>query len=893
MTDPSAPRPRGLSLTDAVYGLAALAGVLVYFWLLPGQHPDAVADLSLGEEQAIEIAGQYLTESGRSVDSLTAEASFRRAERLLDSLQQDLGRPEAIRLLNSEDGAVFPAYFWQVRWYAEPGPNQRRRSQVYQLYLSQTGAVWDFNNDTQNERVRPDRKALAQVLLPEDVEAANTSLEGISDSTLEATLSFALVDTLAGREGRRSLLSLNEDAQDLTIVLDSLDVVRLARYHLSDTPLLYRSVAFQVDSVDIVRKGDPVATVYFSPEAPLHEQAMQATVVVLPTGAVKDLSMNYNPGASGGPPFINQGIVAVTMGVVYFLLFITFAVLFFRRLIGRTIDVKAALFDGIIIGLVMMAFIVISNEVISTGSDDSFWEVLVAYLIALPFLGGLVALAVFLISGATDSIARPAWPEKLESMALIRQVSLLNQRVGKAFLRGTLLAYALLGVMTLLLAALPTARLAMDRYDTLLEDVRSLVAYNYTLAGWISYVVLALALLGVGSVVYRRIKRAWVVVPAMALIVTLLQAFPQFLMPGPFTWAHTGVFALAVSYCFWRFDFLTAFIMSFFTWALWSAGSGWLVEGSPVFADFVITHGVAAGALVLGTAGIYSRRTGEEQGPYIPPYVSEMAQQERLKREVEIARDVQESFLPRQMPEVGGLDIAAMCLAAYEVGGDYYDFVKIGPGKLAVVVGDVSGKGTQAAFYMTLTKGFVQTLSREGLSPVDVMRRLNTLFCDNVPRGTFISMIYGVFDVEARTFTFARAGHNPVILKRSPSQEPDMVQPTGLAIGLVTGPPFDSTIEERTLNLRIGDVLVFYTDGFSEAMNRVKDQYGDDRLARKVGDVGQHSATEILDAIAEDVHGFVDTAERHDDMTMVVVKLDQGTAYPTTAPAHQHVVAEA
>ena len=277
----------------------------------------------------------------------------------------------------------------------------------------------------------------------------------------------------------------------------------------------------------------------------------------------------------------------------------------------------------------------------------------------------------------------------------------------------------------------------------------------------------------------------------------------------------------------------------------------------------------------------------------MPTYVRELAHQERLKREVEIARSVQESFLPRQMPEVAGLDIAAMCLAAYEVGGDYYDFVKLGPGKLAVVVGDVSGKGTQAAFYMTLTKGFVQALSREGLSPAEVMRRLNTLFCENVTRGTFISMIYGIFDVEARTFTFARAGHNPVILKRSPSQEPDIVQPTGMAIGLVTGAPFDDTIEERTLDLRIGDVLVFYTDGFSEAMNQAKDQYGDDRLARKVGDLGQRSATEILDAVAEDVDHFVEAADPHDDMTMVVVKFGPRAAHTMASQIHEHAVTEA
>ena len=283
---------------------------------------------------------------------------------------------------------------------------------------------------------------------------------------------------------------------------------------------------------------------------------------------------------------------------------------------------------------------------------------------------------------------------------------------------------------------------------------------------------------------------------------------------------------------------------------------------------------LVAGIAVLGFVGVASGRSGREVKEYVPAYIEELAQQERMEHELKLAQQVQTSFLPRKMPDVHGLDIAAMCLPALEVGGDYYDFVEVGPGKLAVAVGDVSGKGIQAAFYMTLAKGFVQTLSRDGRSPADVLRRLNALFCENAPRGTFISMIYGVVDVEARTFSFARAGHNPVILKRSPSQRPELFQPAGMAIGLAAGRRFDEAIEEATLELRPGDALVFYTDGFSEAMNRMKEQYGDDRLARKVGDVGQRPASGILQLVSEDVHHFVQEAGRHDDMTMVVVKLD-------------------
>ena len=883
-----------LTLADGLLALAAIVGAVVYFWLMPTQHPDAAADLRLSEEQVIEKAEQFLAATGHPPDSLFARASFRRYDRLLDSLQQDLGRPGTVQMLQSDEAALLPAYYWYVQWFLEAQRRTRRTPMGYEVYLTQAGDVWGFKTRTGEEPIRPDRKALVQVLAPEDVETANVSLRALSDSTLEDALSFTQTDTLTrdpdGR--RRSLLGLFQEDERPAIVLDSLDAIGLARYHLGDTPLGQSDLGFRVDSVRAATEDDPSMEVHLSAETPLHQQSIGASVTVLPTGTLKHLDVTFNPNPTDDSDTW-EVVVPITLGSTYLLLILTFAVLFFRRLIGRTIDVKAALFDGLIVAVVMAVFIVVSGTFASFDPDDSIWEKILPFLVLLPVLGGLTALGVFLISGATDSIARPAWPEKLETMSLVRQVALVNQRVGAAMLRGTLLAYAVLGLMTVTLVLLPRARIKPDAYDFLLDESLSPLAFNLTIAGWAGYLALALALLGVGSVLYRRFKRGWVVVPGIALVITLFQAFPQFLEPGWFSWILASVFALAVALCFWRYDFLTTFILFFFTWVLWKAGGGWLVEGSPVVIDFVVSHGVAGGALLLGVTGLASNRTGEEQGPYVPPYVQEMTQQERLKSELDVARRVQESFLPRQMPNVAGLDIAAMCLAAYEVGGDYYDFIDIEPGKLAVVVGDVSGKGTQAAFYMTLTKGILQTLSREGFSPAEVMCRLNALFCANVPRGTFISMIYGVFDIEARTFTFARAGHNPVILKRSPSQDPDLVQPTGLAIGLTPGSAFEENIEERTLDLRIGDVLVFYTDGFSEAMNHGKDLYGDDRLANKISDLGKHSANEILHGVAEDVHHFVEGAGRHDDMTMVVVKFDRRVAYIPKVAGRERVVAEA
>ncbi|MFB3133249.1 MAG: PP2C family protein-serine/threonine phosphatase, partial [Rhodothermales bacterium] len=557
------------------------------------------------------------------------------------------------------------------------------------------------------------------------------------------------------------------------------------------------------------------------------------------------------------------------------------------------IDGKAAFLDTAIFGLCMAVMIGFTKGM-NIGSDsNSIWiQVLLTLLVAV-FSGAAVGLFVLIVSGATDSLTRAVWSKKLRSASLVRLGAFRNVFVGRALLRGTSLAFVLLGLVAGFLFLFSGAVLYFQESEFLDELTWQPMAWRAAVSSLHAYLVLALVLLGVGTFVYRFRKQAGFVVGAVVVTMALLQGAPVEFEPVIYDWLISALWGAALGLAYWHFDFLTCFTGFALADLIWSLNEGWLVEGSPAGLDVWLVGLFVIGLVVLGVFGVASGETRRAASEYVPTYITELKHQERLKSELDVARQVQESFLPRRMPNVAGLDIAAMCLAAYEVGGDYYDFVEVGPGKLAVVVGDVSGKGTQAAFYMTLTKGILQTLSREGLSPAEVMRRLNMLFYANAPRGTFISMIYGVFDVEARTFTFARAGHNPVILKRSPSQEPDLVQPTGMAIGLVAGPTFDDTIEERTLDLRIGDVLVFYTDGFSEAMNAAKDQYGDDRLARKVGDVGNRSATEILHAVAEDVHHFVGAADRHDDMTMVVVKLDRSTAHIPAVSDRQRVVAEA
>ena len=231
------------------------------------------------------------------------------------------------------------------------------------------------------------------------------------------------------------------------------------------------------------------------------------------------------------------------------------------------------------------------------------------------------------------------------------------------------------------------------------------------------------------------------------------------------------------------------------------------------------------------------------------------------------------SFLPKENPKIKGIDIASICIPAFEVGGDYYDFIQLSENKFGIIIGDVSGKGTQAAFYMTLTKGFLKALAKQSDSPSEVLSKMNELFYENVERGRFISMIYAVVDLEKKIIKIARAGHNPVIL-HDVSGKVNLISPNGLALGLEKGPLFRKVISEFEEKLEPGKNFIFYTDGFTEAANKKDEEFGVERLSEIAMQNYNKSADEILNEIIKDVQKFIGKAKQHDDMTMVMLKVE-------------------
>ena len=248
-------------------------------------------------------------------------------------------------------------------------------------------------------------------------------------------------------------------------------------------------------------------------------------------------------------------------------------------------------------------------------------------------------------------------------------------------------------------------------------------------------------------------------------------------------------------------------------------------------------------------------------------------ERERMGKELEIGHQVQMKLLPKESPKLSGFDISSICIPAKEVGGDFFDYIRFGKGKLGVAVGDVAGKGVPAAIYMTLTKGALQSYAGDGIFPKDVLGKINSLMYQSIERGAFVSMCYAILDEKMSRILCSRAGHNPAIHYRVKEDRFTFIQPEGIALGLEKGDVFDRIIKDEEIQLNKGDLFIFYTDGFTDAMNKEREDYGEERLLDVIRRNKEIDAKSLIRAVCDDVQGFTEGYPQYDDMTMVVIKV--------------------
>ncbi len=248
---------------------------------------------------------------------------------------------------------------------------------------------------------------------------------------------------------------------------------------------------------------------------------------------------------------------------------------------------------------------------------------------------------------------------------------------------------------------------------------------------------------------------------------------------------------------------------------------------------------------------------------------AEQLEQERIVKELEIAREIQQTLLPDSTPEIAGIDVAGMSLPAKEVGGDFYDFIPGSEQHLGVVIADVSGKGVPAALFMALSRALMRANSLHDTQVAQAVMQTNRLILECTTSGLFVTLFYGIVNTEQRTFRYVSGGHNPPMLFRNATGTIEMLEADGIALGVLD----EIELEEKEISLETDDIMVLYTDGVTESINSHEEEFGEERLCQLIQEHHALSANELIHKIEKTVMDFTEDEPQFDDFTLLVVKM--------------------
>lgn len=244
----------------------------------------------------------------------------------------------------------------------------------------------------------------------------------------------------------------------------------------------------------------------------------------------------------------------------------------------------------------------------------------------------------------------------------------------------------------------------------------------------------------------------------------------------------------------------------------------------------------------------------------------------RLLRDVEIARQLQRSYLPDEPPDYPGVSVAGLCEPAFEVGGDYYDFIPIDGRRLGVVVADVSGKSLQGLMVMLMLRTILKSTAPRHFDALPTLCETNTLISPDMRSGNFVTCLYYVYDSRNASLDVVNAGHSPMLVFREDSKRVEVVKTRGRPLGLIEPDEFCRTLESTTLHLEPGDTVLLYTDGITESMNERMELFGEKRLGEVFSAYAELAPQELVKRLAGVARAFAGEKRQFDDMTLVALK---------------------
>ena len=787
----------------------AALGLWAFIYTSPRMYSLCPAQLRYDRNEMLAEASKQAVALGYSVQNYNVRISLTHNKRLLSYIQDHYRDEERQKALLS-----LPAYYWQVLWY-KPQSSIRL---VRDYEPERPSSIYRINGLAMDFSL--DGRAIAFRLTEDDGDSVCNVAESVAAAVADSMLNLIW----HGRPANAAVTRVTHTATD-------------------------RSTSY--------------GFLYALPEK---ESDLNMRFRVEMTGRqLKKWEYVYEPGEAAEPP--SSGMEPLRL-ISFLLLLILYAIFFVKRLRDDLIDFRHAV--PIVVLTALTTLLVMLNSTWGMAYKE-LWGPLLSALLVTP-------LVFWIAYASADSLAREVWEDKLLSVDALCKGRFFNRLFGSRVLAGFCFGLITLGAIGVLLFVVGLGtRMDMIPWSIEFNILSAWSPFYYSICEianqvlWLQFSVLLFLV----ALLARYFSKPIWIIGANALVWSIgMLLFIN--LPSSPIWVNmlvAGLIGAIQAYAFIKWDFLTSIVAH----AVW-------VTGLMLMHQFMLAHptfylsmgGVLIGWAVLLVAAFAALRhpvDEEDLRQFTPRHAVKIIERMRLRRELEIAAEVQLSFLPKQVPRMAGLDIASLCLPALEVGGDYYDFITLDQHRLAIAVGDVSGKGVSAAFYMTLTKGFLRSLTRSIASPRQVMVEMNRLYWENVDRSHFISMIYGVFDIRAQTFTFVRAGHNPVLTVQN--QKLQGIIPKGLALGLENGVIFDQVLEEKVISIKPGDLVAFYTDGFSEARNLRLEEYGEERLAQTLWLHRDAPAADIVAAMKAQVQAHTGRALQHDDMTMIIVRVTE------------------
>ncbi len=801
-----------------IFGAGGIIGLAIFIYLLPIYSTTRSIDSRLTRSQVQQMSRDVVGKVGFNLTSgLMENTTFGMDDIVLTFLQSKVGAARANDLVRNDSVATNS---WTVIWFDRS--QQSTESQKFRSVFSQAGKLMSYRisiaDSTEGKHLEEHE---ARSILDSCWESHHLSVVtgvDLSDWNLKTSEPIRL-----------------ERRQDWTFTFVPND----------------KNILGLTEQISIRVNGNQITS---------YERSYQTP---------SEFSLSYN---SKSTPFV---FLIFSSWVIIFVLFAVGLVIFLKRYndgeagVGSALQVSSTYYIMAALSFVLI-FPAISKGVQIT-SLNLFYEALVVAASLLLLWTPLLGILTFSAWGIGESSARAQWPEKLFTFDAASHLKFFNEKVGASMLRGYAFSGILLGVYAVSHPVFHLYAVHIGSSTPLDSYLPSIQAIADSLA--IGLFCETLYRFGVLSFFGKRRIVAGIIVSAILFVPSMFYDLPY----GEYRISSRILLSLALSgamiFLFLRYDFLTVLVTS----VLFNLAHNLIPIFGSEAAYFEWNSAIAVVILFIPVAvsfvALWRKQHFQLSVDLMPKHIRRITERERMARELEIAKNVQTNLLPRATPSISHFEFGGMCIPALEVGGDYYDFVQMRDGKIGIAIADVSGKGLPAAIYMTLTKGALQASAEDQPSPRKVLSKINSIIYRSISRGTFISMIYAVVDTTTRNVRFARAGHNPLVFFSTDNDSAKLFTPSGIALGLDNGEKFDSTLEEMEITLKPGDVLVFYTDGFSEAMDQRANEFGEERLVELIESTRHLPVEEMLRKIESGVRKFVGNAAQHDDMTMVAIKV--------------------